>query len=110
MQEFAADTTSVFSPLERFNQEFPYCPEVAFTSSGSPVFEVDKLKKQIHLIQKTPPRVIDIKSIVKDTFLEDYLRGLKVYEMPIKGKRYVIGADVSEGLDGGDASHLKVMK
>jgi hypothetical protein len=109
LQEFAADTTSVFTPLERFNQEFPYCPEVAFNSSGNPVFEVDKLKKQIQQLAKTPPRIIDISSIVEGTFLEDYLRGLRVYNLPVKGLRYVIAADVSEGLENRDASHIKVI-
>lgn len=107
LQEFAADTANTHDPDEVFDQEFPWCPSVAFLSSGNPVFDIKKLANQINEVENFKP--INIAPIVKDTFVEDYLKGLKVFILPKKGMHYVVSGDVAEGVEGGDSSHLKVI-
>lgn len=85
----------------RFAQEYG----LKFLASGRPVFEPDVIEKQ----RKNILRVGDIvdlgegkKWTVKD---EDKLR---IYKPPEEGGLYVCGADVSEGVEGGDFSTCKI--
>ena len=66
-----------------FEQEYPEDDSSCFLSSGDAVMDLFKIKKLIE--ESTDP----IKE--KD--------GLKMYREPIRGKRYVIGADPAEGVN-----------
>lgn len=95
---------SLYSPEERFQQDYPLSAEESFLSSGNPVFDQEKLKAQIERMRQSPPPKFDIIHFFKDTLLEKYSEGLEVYDIPKEGTIYAIGADISEGLEHGDAS------
>ncbi len=96
--------------IDTFNQEYPDCPEVAFLTSGRPVF--DNVK--IAALRDSAP-----KPIARYEF--EHLEGtspgfgpspagrLLVWEEPDSNKQYIIGADVAEGLEKGDFSVAHVI-
>lgn len=89
-------------------QEYPTTPDEAFLKSGNPVFDVEKLS----LIQPTAPTVQgSLFALAKRAFEvhEDKFGKLKIWDYPIEGHVYVIGADVAEGLAHGDASSAHVI-
>lgn len=79
-------------------QEFPTTEEEAFVLSGRPRFDVEALRA----IRQTCRQPIH-------TDLEPKLGGLYVWEAPNPNGRYVIGADVAEGLEKGDYSVAVVL-
>lgn len=84
-------------------QEYPSDPDEAFLRSGRPAFNVEALKS----IKPEDPLVEGYLQFDKDgrvELVEQPGGPLKVWEAPEKGTRYVIGADVAEGLDYGDYS------
>ncbi len=84
---------------ESVRQEFPDTPESAFIASGSPVFDVDKLqllKKKAEAV--TPVAVEESGQLVIWRKFD-----------PAENKRYIIGADTSQGVPGGDFSHAVVI-
>lgn len=90
--------------LEMFHQEYPSTPEEAFIASGRPRFNL-KIVKEYEL-QCTDPVIRGevIKSGGKYTLRKDEYSPLYIYEEPIEGRLYYIGADVAEGLAKGDYS------
>lgn len=103
LREYAAGTESIFSPEERFCQDFPSYPEEAFLSTGRPVFDLHKLKAHIHELHSralTRPKI----TITKQ-YLRMYPQMMTVYKVPVEGRKYVIGADVAEGVETGDFSN-----
>jgi hypothetical protein len=107
LSEYSMGKESVFTPEERFCQDFPSWPEQAFLSTGRPVFDRDKLNIQIKSLRDNP--VQEIKPKYTKTYLSMYQDSLKVYEPPIKEKKYIIGADIAEGIETGDFSTAFVM-
>lgn len=107
LSEYSRGKESVFTPEERFCQDFPSWPEQAFLSTGRPVFDRDKLNAQIKGLRDSPAQLINPK--YTKTFLAMYQDSLKVYEPPVKEKKYIIGADVAEGVETGDFSTAFVM-
>lgn len=84
------------SNLKRlFQQEYPINPDEAFIASGGNRFNIELLKKLSQVITKP----IDISLAEKFKFLEQYV---KIWKMPEKGKRYVMGSDCSKGSQSGD--------
>lgn len=95
------------NPLDQWDQEYPRNPHVAFIASGRPVFNNTKLQEQIEAIQANPPTTHNDTPTVR---LQELFRDeLVVYREPEVGMQYVIGADVAEGLEDRDFSHLKVL-
>ena len=103
------------SDLDKFRQEYPACDREAFLQSGRPVFSAAALLRMMN-------RCKDIKTVAQGKFEdatidngvrvgkvepEIYLKEepdnpypwLKIWQMPIRGIEYVIGADTCEGLD-----------
>lgn len=107
LSEIMANADSGLSASEIFCEDFPSWPEQAFLSSGRPVFDTVKLKIDINNLLANPPQELKIK--ITQITLSKYPHMLKVYNMPQKGMKYSIGADVSEGLIEGDFSHAKVL-
>lgn len=107
LKEYAAGTESIFSPEERFCQDFPSYPEEAFLSTGRPVFDLNKLKAHINETTKHPPQIINVK--LSKQYLAMYPQFLKAYKPPIKNRKYVIGADVAEGVEEGDFSNAFIL-
>lgn len=100
---------------KKFYQEYPSTPEEAFLASGRPVFDTRILQKMEKIAldaAKTLPykcgEIIknpDASSQHKFIFREMRRVGeidpspLRVWWLPEKGKKYVVGVDVSEGIE-----------
>ncbi len=85
-------------------QEYPRTPEEAFIKSGNPFFDTDKL----HRIETEVGRHGDILNREFRTFVVQAGGPLEVWDLPEQGVRYVVGADVAEGLEHGDYSSAHV--
>lgn len=95
-----------------FRQEYPSTPEEAFLVTGRTVFNQDKLdamtkhtRKGIKYSVVIPPAIEGAGydwTAVK--FFEDERGEFEVFSEFDPDKEYCIGADVAEGLEGGDAS------
>ena len=82
-------------------QEFCSYPEEAFRASGRPVFNLDKLARDIKRSKDLKPT----RGIVGAKGLEVVSDGpVIIFKKPVQGEAYAIGADVSEGLSDGDNS------
>lgn len=106
--ETMVDRDSGLSPEELFKQDFPSYPEEAFLASGRPVFDMEKLKRLSLFLRDNPPSREN--APIKSTFLSMYRQLFVVFNLPEKGRKYSIGADVAEGLEVGDSSHGKVFR
>lgn len=89
--------------IEQFRQEYPATPEEAFIASGRPVFDIGALRKYL-AATKEPERGYLKYINGKVEFVQDDKGYLHIFEHPIPGKYYAIGADVAEGKADGDYS------
>ena len=87
-------------------QEYPSDPDEAFLRSGHPVFDVATLRA---MVPADPERG---RLAWKGDVVWEPAEGgpLRVWEHPTSEGRYVIGADVAEGLDYGDYSVAQVIE
>jgi len=104
------------APEDVFRQEYPTTPEEAFVASGQNFFLPDVLKRLRHSPkgQRPPLYTGDIKRKPKVDeidlyppameFMENRFGYVSIWEMPVPGYDYAVGADVSEGLTNGDNS------
>lgn len=107
ISEIMTSADSYLTPSELFKQDFPSFPEEAFLSSGNPVFDIEKINRDILKLKANPPPLITVKHTKK--YISMYAKSLKVYVTPKAGEKYFIGADVAMGLQGGDYSHAKII-
>lgn len=87
-----------------FDQEFPHSPEVAFLSSGRPRFDLKAVAK-MPVIRDAIEGGLEMQELAgrkKLIFLPRERGELALYRKPQEGRQYVIGADVSEGIDVND--------
>lgn len=92
--------------LDLFKQEYPSNPEEAFLTTGRPVFNPEKLAQR--LLQA--PDLLTRMSVTENDDVEEDPRGeLLVYRHHDPGENYVIGADVSMGVRGGDYSVAQIL-
>lgn len=82
------------------DQEYPYCWQDAFLSSGRTVFDKDDMAKAAKEVFSH----VKVMSLQGKKWIERSDGELRVWGEPKAGKRYVIGADVAEGLADGDYS------
>lgn len=91
----------------QFNQEYPDDDTTAFISTGDLFFDKVALKEQ------ETRKPIAIGNIVKEEgkfiFREDSAGLFKLYEKPVKGAQFTIGADPAEGLENRDKSSAVVL-
>jgi hypothetical protein len=89
---------------DHFAQEYPEDDVTCFLTSGRCVFDVDALRNVLAAIatEPGPRRISHLKR--GEQFIPIAPAQLLIWVMPQAGRRYVIGADVGEGLPGGDAS------
>lgn len=94
-------------PRWQLAQEFPSSAEEAFVQSGMPVFDQEVLNKFKLMVPVRQCRI----SVEDDSWgvYDDVQGRLRIWEMPKSGCKYVIGADVSEGLEHGDYSVAQVL-
>lgn len=92
----------------QLHQEYPRDDSECFIKSGNPVFDVDPLKETSAL----PDRVgflMHIPPSEKHAEFRDGNGPLMLWELPQLNTKYVIGADVAEGLEHGDYSAAHVI-
>lgn len=87
-------------------QEFCSFPEEAFRASGRPVFNLEKIGRDIKRTKDLKP----LKGIVSAKGFEEIIKGpVVLFKKPVMGEAYAIGADVAEGLEDGDYSTAAVL-
>jgi hypothetical protein len=94
---------------EDVHQEFPRTDQEAFVASGRPAFDTRALSERLQSALE-PQKTGDLS--LKDArplFYENAKGFLKIWRFPEDGHRYVIGADVAEGLGHGDYSCAHVL-
>jgi len=100
---------------KKFYQEYPSTPEEAFLASGRPVFDTRVLQKMekigLDKAKEFPYRCGEIIRNPDTTSQEKFIyremrrvgemdpSPLRLWWLPEKGKKYVIGVDVSEGIE-----------
>ena len=90
-----------------FTQEYPENPVSAFLTSGLLFFQADIVQSYAaHLHDPVP--VAELRKI-EGAPSRDVLAEAVVWHAPEAGKTYVIGADVSEGIEGADLSCAVVL-
>jgi len=99
----------VASP-ELLYQEYPSTPHEAFIASGSTVFNVKALAHMEKLVEDAPTYSIHDSDSREPYVVEDNHAKLKIWDMPDVAGEYVIGADVAEGIEGGDFSVADVIR
>lgn len=88
-------------PVDFLKQEYPISEHDAFITSGNSIFvSVINKPEELHPIDPDPS--------VMSELIETDLSGFVIYEAPIDGHRYVVGADVASGY-GKDFSCLYVI-
>lgn len=84
-------------------------PEEAFLRSGNPVFDLTNLKRfGDGMPAPYHGRLVRLAERAYE-FRDERTGVLKLWELPKEGNVYVIGADVAEGLEHGDASSAHVI-
>jgi hypothetical protein len=97
-----------FSQAEFFKQWYPATADEAFIYSGKQVFPISQIKNAEDECY-TPLSVGDFN--MHNGRFETAEKGMvKIWEKPKAGCKYVIGADVAEGLAHGDFSGADVLK
>lgn len=107
LSEYSSGKASIFTPEERFKQDYPSYPEEAFLSTGMAVFDREKIKRHILKLKETPAPKVNVR--YSKNYLSMYQQWITVFSVPESGKKYTIGADVAEGVEGGDFSTAFVM-
>jgi hypothetical protein len=86
--------------VDIFKQEHPTTPEEAFLGTGRPVFDNHKVAK----LRDAAPKPLARYEIMGGNFITSDTGRFRVWKEPQKGRQYIVGADVSEGLSTGDFS------
>jgi hypothetical protein len=94
---------------EDVHQEFPRTDQEAFVASGRPAFDTRVLSECLQRALE-PHKTGDLSLEDARPLFHENTRGyLKIWRLPEPGHRYVIGADVAEGLGHGDYSAAHVL-
>lgn len=89
-------------------QEHPGNDQEAFLSSGRHAFDLRKIQEK-KLRCKPSLFVGELYDDGKEVSFRDDVEGRsKVWQMPRQGRKYLIAADIAEGLNGGDYSVMSV--
>lgn len=96
---------------DKFDQEYPESPEVAFLASGRPYFDQQSVKDALDAARDVKPwrrgDLVEDGNVVR---MVDSKRGrLTVWEPPQEDEDYLISCDSSEG-SGGDPQTARVFK
>jgi len=92
-----------------FDQEYPHSDEVAFLTAGNMVFDWVAIGKQMQAA-KPPKWTGRLRNLGQRIEIAPAADGpLKVWDTPREDRRYIISADVAEGIEGGDYSVADVL-
>ncbi|KKM15193.1 hypothetical protein LCGC14_1698520, partial [marine sediment metagenome] len=115
-ETIAAGTTDPakigLTPLELFQQEYPCEPIEAFLTTGRPVFDRQQLKwyKDNRCCEPEKVGYLAENRQGKTEIDENPAGYVSIWEKPISGEGYIIGADFAEGLGTGDFTSFHVMR
>ena len=98
--------SALVKPEEQFMQEYPSNPEEAFIASGRPVFDIRKIDQDIKALSDLEYTRGELVGIDIDE-RED--GRYKFFKPEREFKAYAIGADVAEGVEGGDFSAMCII-
>jgi hypothetical protein len=96
------------SKIELFNQEYPATDLEAFLSASDNIFDLYKLDA-LKKIALPPSQRYDVQMVTGNILANSEKGLLRVWEEPKAGFKYVIAADVAEGLDHGDFSSADII-
>lgn len=91
--------------LDLWNQEYPTTPEIAWLTSGRPVFNLETLAESLEQTRDLKQRLA-----LEEEAWNPHPRGeLTTYLEHVPGENYSIGADVAMGIRSGDYSVAQVL-
>lgn len=96
---------------DNMHQEYPSYPEEAFMASGRPVFNMEKVSRDIRRAKekKFELKSFDIASTDNKGNSRSTRISVKVFKAPQKDMAYAVAGDPAEGLESGDNSALSVL-
>lgn len=95
--------------VEKFKQEYPLTADEAFISSGKRIFSVETCKPQVKNIMLPKARGEVEFAENRAFFLAADDGYLRIYKSPMRSHRYLISADSSDGVPGGDPACAQVL-
>ena len=95
---------------ELLMQEYPSTPHEAFIASGASVFNSQALAELEKRCEETKTYELVDNTQREISAAEDAFGKMKIWDMPVPGEEYVVGADVAEGLSTGDYSVADVIR
>ena len=95
---------------ERLLQEYPSTPHEAFIASGQGVFNTKALTHMERLTAPADKYDIEDNNVRNPFVTKNPYGNLQIWDMPEPNEKYVIGADVAEGILGGDFSVADVVR
>lgn len=95
--------------LAIFHQEYPASLEEGFIASGRPVFEMVRLQVLLHGCTPGDRYLIQWGLDGTGQIIRDGVGELEVWQTPQPDRRYILAADVAEGLPEGDYSVGEVL-
>ena len=91
--------------IDLFRQEYPAEADEAFLTTGRPVFNPEQLAKQLDETRDLEQRL----ALEGGEWLNNHRGELFTFRPHVPGEQYVIGADCSMGVRGGDYSCAQVL-
>ena len=91
--------------IDLWNQEYPAEPEMAFLTTGRPVFNPEQLQQCLEVARDPQERL----ALEGDEWVNHRRGELTTYRKLDPGERYVIGADVAMGVANGDFSVAQIL-
>lgn len=99
--------------LHLFHKQYPLHPEEALSTGGSGVFDPRILAYQKKRIEDelvvSPPRTYDYNHDEDNWYVREN-GPFRVFEAPLDGEQYVIGADAAAGSEDGDPSAFQILR
>lgn len=93
--------------IDEFHQEYPSTLHEAFVSSGNGLFNQTKVLERMEHILPSMTRE-ELENDIPASLYRHIGRGLEIYHLPKRGKRYYGGVDTAAGV-GGDNSTLSLL-
>jgi hypothetical protein len=93
----------------KFPQEFPLTASEAFLASGKCIFQTKMLDAMKQTAGDYRLGEILLNSAKKYAFFDKQSGYVRIFKSPEQGKRYVIGADTAEGVEGGDFNAASIL-
>lgn len=102
-----------FGKVKKFNQEYPLTADEAFTTTGKRIFTDDLTEAHDIVKPGKLSEPLHVGNVVmadnRATFISAQNGFFKMYKPPMKGHRYVIASDSSDGVPGGDPACAQVL-